>query len=186
MMRSGLTRTPAMSLSSLSSATSFIVRVTSTVTNSVTCGAVNALPTIACAMALRTPLTGMRVSRAESEPTTAAGASGAVCAGAGAVAGAVEAGAAAAWTSSRVMMPSLPVGTTVARSMPRSLASLRTGGLASGRPPSGAPACAGTAAGACAPCPFSSACTAAATAAASGAADAPLRGRRLVDVSATP
>ena len=63
---SGLTRRPCRSLSCLSSSTSFIVRVTSTVTNSVTCGAVNAGPTIAAAVALRTPLTGIRVSRAAS------------------------------------------------------------------------------------------------------------------------
>jgi hypothetical protein len=39
-----------------------MVGVTSTVMNSVTCGAVNAEATIAAAMCLRTPLTGMRVS----------------------------------------------------------------------------------------------------------------------------
>jgi len=38
---------------------------------------------------------------------------------------------AAAWTSSRVTVPLGPVGGTKARSTPRSLASLRTGGLAS-------------------------------------------------------
>lgn len=66
MSRSGLTRRPCISLSCLSSSTSFIVRVTSTVTNSVTCGAVNAEPIIAAAVALRTPLIGIRVSRAVS------------------------------------------------------------------------------------------------------------------------
>lgn len=168
-----------MSLSSFSSATSFIVRVTSTVTNSVTCGAVKALPTIACAIALRTPLMGMRVSRAEtvaSALSTAAVTGSAAGTGAGAAA---SAGAAAACTSSRVMMPSLPVGTTLARSTPRSFASFRTGGLASGRVTG---ASGSGAAGA--PWPFSSAWTAAATAAASGAA--PLRGRRFVEDSATP
>ena len=39
------------------------MRVTSIVTHSVTCGAVNAEATIAWAIILRTPLTGSRVSR---------------------------------------------------------------------------------------------------------------------------
>ena len=41
-----------------------IIGVTSTVTNSVTCGAVNALAVIAAAVALRTPLMGTRRSSA--------------------------------------------------------------------------------------------------------------------------
>ncbi|OPZ50636.1 MAG: hypothetical protein BWY91_02809 [bacterium ADurb.BinA028] len=39
-----------------------MVRVTSTMIHSVTCGAVNADPTIAAAVILRTPLIGTRVS----------------------------------------------------------------------------------------------------------------------------
>ncbi len=39
------------------------MRVTSIVTHSVTCGAVNAEETIAWAVILRTPFTGTRVSR---------------------------------------------------------------------------------------------------------------------------
>ncbi len=88
----GFTRRPANSLSCFSSSTSFIVRVTSTVTNSVTCGAVNAEPTIAAAVALRTPLTGMRVSRTESYDAGAADGAGAAGA-AGRSAGAVCCGA---------------------------------------------------------------------------------------------
>ncbi len=104
-----------MSLSCFSSSTSFIVRVTSTVTNSVTCGAVNAEPTIAAAVALRTPFTGTRVSRDVSY--VAEGARGATGA-AGATGVAACAGAAAACTSSRVITPSGPDGVTVARSTP--------------------------------------------------------------------
>ena len=60
---SGLTLTSRKSRSFFSRATRSIVRVTSMVTHSVTCGAVNADDTIACAVIFRTPLTGMRVSR---------------------------------------------------------------------------------------------------------------------------
>ncbi len=78
-----------MSLSDLSSSTSFIVRVMSKVTNSVTCGAVKAEPTIAAAVAFRTPLMGTRVSRAPgaTEASTAGAAAGAAT-GAGAWTGA--------------------------------------------------------------------------------------------------
>ena len=48
------------------------MRVTSTVRNSVTCGAVKALATIAAAVCLRTPLIGIRCS-----PPTATGTEGA-------------------------------------------------------------------------------------------------------------
>lgn len=61
MMRSGVTRTSANSRSSRSRATRRIVFVTSTVWNTVTCGAVNALETIASAVRLRTLFTGTRV-----------------------------------------------------------------------------------------------------------------------------
>lgn len=91
------------------------------------------------------------------------------------------------------MMPSGPDGTTEARSTPRSLASLRTGGLASGRGRSAAVAGAETgadgagAASGIVPCPFSSAWTAAETGADSWAGiSADLRGRRLVEDVATP
>ena len=64
---SGVTRTSANSRSSRSRATRFIVLVTSTVWKTVTCGAVNALATIASAVRLRTDFTGTRVSRPSSE-----------------------------------------------------------------------------------------------------------------------
>ena len=107
---------------------------------------------------------------------TGAGVAGTAGAGvAGSMAGAATAaGFAAAWTSSRVMMPSGPDGTTVARSTPRSLASLRTGGLARGRSrTAGAP-----------PWPFSSAWMVSGTC--GTVISGPLRGRRLVEDAATP
>jgi hypothetical protein len=61
---SGDTRRPAYSGSSRTRRTAAIVSVTSTCRNSVTCGAVNALDTMAAAMCLRTPRTGMRSSGA--------------------------------------------------------------------------------------------------------------------------
>ena len=71
---SGVTRCPANARSSRMPRSSSIVAVTSIVRNSVTCGAVNALRTIAAAVCLRTPLIGMRVSAGRSAPTcTAAG-----------------------------------------------------------------------------------------------------------------
>ncbi len=60
---SGVTRTSAKSRSSFRRATSFIVFVTSIVWKTVTCGAVNALATIASAVRLRTDFTGTRVWR---------------------------------------------------------------------------------------------------------------------------
>ena len=91
-----------------------------------TCGAVNALDTMAAAMCLRTPRTGMR----SSPPGTV-----------GEVAvrdpfpdwaeRACVSAVAARCTSSRVIEPSGPLPASAARLMPRSLASLRTGGLAS-------------------------------------------------------
>ena len=51
---------------SRSRSSAFIDRVTSTVRNSVTCGAVNADATMFSAVSLRTPLTGIRCSRAPS------------------------------------------------------------------------------------------------------------------------
>jgi hypothetical protein len=57
---SGDTRTPANSGSSRTRRTAAIVSVTSTCRNSVTCGAVNALATMAAAMCFRTPRTAMR------------------------------------------------------------------------------------------------------------------------------
>ena len=78
--------------------TSSSVRDTSTVKNSVTCGAVKALATIAAAVALRTPLIGIRVSRA------------------------CDTGAAVRefCTSSRVITPPSPVPATSSRFTPRS------------------------------------------------------------------
>ena len=64
---SGVTRTSANSRSARSFSTSFMVRVTSTVWNTVTCGAVNALATIASAVRLRTDFTGTRVCRPSEE-----------------------------------------------------------------------------------------------------------------------
>ena len=60
---SGETLTSRKSRRAATRSRSSIVAVTSTVTNSVTCGAVNADATIAAAVCLRTPLIGMRVSR---------------------------------------------------------------------------------------------------------------------------
>ncbi len=108
---------------------SSIVAVTSIVRNSVTCGAVNALRTIAAAVCLRTPLIGMRVSAGRSAPACAVAvrsvASSPVSAGA-------SVPDAAASTSARVMSPRSPVPVTSARSIPRSRASLRTGGVERG------------------------------------------------------
>ncbi len=103
-----VTRVSANAGSALSLSTSRTERVTSTVTNSVTCGAVKALADIAAAVALRTPLTGIRVVSASF--TTAGGPS------------------ACRSTSSRVTVS--PDALTSARSTPSSFASLRTGGFA--------------------------------------------------------
>ncbi len=71
MMSSGEIRTPAKSGEALSRLTNSIVRLASMSTNTLTCGAVNALCTIAAAIAFRTPFTGMRSSRPF--PTRASG-----------------------------------------------------------------------------------------------------------------
>ena len=63
MTSSGLTRTPAKSAEALRRLTNSIVRVALTSVKTLTCGALNALLTIAVAIALRTPLTGIRSSR---------------------------------------------------------------------------------------------------------------------------
>ena len=63
MTSSGETLMPAKSGLALSRATNSIVRVASTSTKTLTCGALNALLTMPAAIALRTPLTGMRSSR---------------------------------------------------------------------------------------------------------------------------
>ena len=117
MIRSGVTLTPAKSVETLRRLTYSIVRVASTSTKMLTCGAVNALETIALAIALRTPFTGIRSSRSLG------------------AAGVVRFLKTFAWvapptTSSRVISPPTPVPFTLARSTLRSLASLRTGGLA--------------------------------------------------------
>ena len=111
------------------------MRLTSTVRNTVTCGAENALATIAAAVALRTPLIGMRRSPVAGD----VGARDVVGLGGGEVSirGAfgdaprpsVGSGATAASTSSRVMRPSAPVPVMRVRSTPRLCASLRTGGV---------------------------------------------------------
>ena len=114
---SGVTLTPWNSGIACTFGRSSIVGVMSRVMNSVTCGAVKALSTTAAALCLRTPLIGMRRSRV-----------------AGSYDAAVSPGAvtpAAPSTSSRVMMPRGPLPRRAVRSTPRSLASLRTGGLAS-------------------------------------------------------
>src|SRR3954447_25689089 len=96
-------------------------RVTSTVTNSVTCGAVNADAVMFCAVSLRTPFTGTRCSRDASQ-TAAAGP---------AATGAGDTGTATAVsTSARVIEPCGPEPVSADRSTPRSRASFRTGGLA--------------------------------------------------------
>jgi hypothetical protein len=111
---SGVSFTPAKEGWLFSFSRSSIIGVTSTVRNSVTCGAVNALWTTACAVALRTLLIGTRRSRGP--PVTT---------------GAGVAGPAARSTSSRVITPSADPA-SAARSTPSSFASLRTGGFASG------------------------------------------------------
>src|ERR1700712_5741638 len=63
MISSGDTLMPAKSGEFLRRLTNSMVRVASTSTKRLTCGAVNALDVIALAIALRTPLTGMRSSR---------------------------------------------------------------------------------------------------------------------------
>src|SRR3712207_3694192 len=111
---SGLTLTPANSGRAAIRDRSLTIRVTSTVRNSVTCGAVKALATIAAAVCLRTPLTGIRCSPAAGAAT-----------GRSSVTGAGP--AAAASTSARVITPPAPLPVSAVRSTPRSLASLQIG-----------------------------------------------------------
>ncbi len=129
-----------------------------------TCGAVNALLTMAAAVALRTPRIGSRrtptgtgpaggapAASMSASPTSASpmsAAPGSAAAARAAAAGATSASGAAAGsaagsvvvlacasTSSLVITPPGPVAVTSRRSTRRSLASLRTGGLASGTGP---------------------------------------------------
>jgi hypothetical protein len=173
---SGEIRTSRQSGSARSRSIARIVRVMSTVRNTVTCGAVNADATMFSAVSLRTPLTGMRCSRSPAGIATT---------------GATAEAAPPFWadsTSSRVIEPSGPDPVSVPRSTPRSLASLRTGGLASAtwsrRPASGATAgtstgwtgAGTTGSGACAGATGAGA-AAGSCAAATGAPSA-LRGRR--------
>ena len=152
-----------MSLSSrmpCSSRTNSIVRVMSTVRNSVTCGAVNALLTMACAVTLRTPLIGMRSSlRPAGAGAAAVGLSGrtdGALAAAFATVSALGAGGAldatvgvdiaagafeppAFFTSSRVTTPSSREGSTVSMSTPCCFANPRVAGAASVPPPDAPP-----------------------------------------------
>ena len=91
-----------------------------------TCGAVNALDTMAAAMCLRTPRTGMR-----SSPPGTVGEVAVRDPFPDSAERACVSAVAARCTSSRVIEPSGPLPASAARLMPRSLASLRTGGLAS-------------------------------------------------------
>src|SRR5690606_31224835 len=117
---------PANSGLFLSFSRSSIMGVTSTVRNSVTCGAVYALATMACAVALRTPRMGTRRSR------VAGSTAGCAALAAPVAAGGVEVPSAARSTSSRVITSPWAAPGTVRRSTPSSLASLRTGGFANG------------------------------------------------------
>ena len=163
----GDTRTPAYSASSRTRRTAAIVSVTSTCRNSVTCGAVNALDTMAAAMCLRTP----RIEMRSSVPRRAGRPVPAPLPDTEWPERPMVSPAAARCTSSRVIDPSGPVPASLARLMPRSLASLRTGGLARARmagvAAAGVPAAGISAAGA----------------AMTGTV---LRARRLVDASLTP
>ena len=141
---SGDTRRSANSGSSRTRRTAAIVSVTSTCRNSVTCGAVNALDTMAAAMYLRTPRTGMR----SSPPRRAAVGKVAVLLPFPPISAERTwlSADAARCTSSLVIEPSGPLPASSAKLMPRSLASLRTGGLASART-AGAPGSAATGGG---------------------------------------
>ena len=114
---SGVTFTPAKSVEFFKRFTYSMVRVASTSTKMLTCGAVKADLTMALAIALRTPLTGMRSSRSF-------GASGVVRFRK------TLAWVAPAKISSRVISPPIPEPRTVLMSTFRSRANLRTGGLA--------------------------------------------------------
>ena len=117
MISSGDTLTSAKSTDFFSRATNSIVRVASTSTNTDTCGAVNAESTMPLAMALRTPLTGIRSSRSPDHSGVSRFLKTLAC-------------FAAPTTSSRVTSPATPVPSTCVRSTSRSFASLRMGGFA--------------------------------------------------------
>ena len=131
MTNSGDILISANSRRALSRSSSSMVAVTSQVTHSLTCGAVNADCTIAWAVALRTPLIGMRVRPSD------AGGPGSTDQQIAAPAPSSLLRCEAARTSSRVITPPGPLPVSCRRSTPRSLASLRTGGLASTRRPRG-------------------------------------------------
>ena len=179
---SGDTRRPANSGSSRTRRTAAIVSDTSTCRNSVTCGAVNALDTMAAAMCLRTPRTGMRSSL----PGLAAVGKVAVRTPFSKMAERTCVSVdAARCTSFLVIEPSGPLPASSARLMPRSLASLRTGGLASART-AGAPGSAGSSSGSAdsAGPVGTSAVSGRAAAAATGCGV--FRARRVVDEALTP
>jgi hypothetical protein len=134
---SGEILTSAKSRRALIVLTSSIVAVTSASTHTVTCGAVKADCTMAAAVALRTPLIGMRRSSAVTKGVDSASA----------VVGAADRCAADS-TSPRVITPPVPVPVRDPRSTPRSRASLRTGGLASTAPVDGGTVSAATGPGA--------------------------------------
>ena len=113
---SGETLIPAKSGEFFSRLTNSIVLVASRSTNTLTCGAENALLTIAFAIDLRTPFTGMISSRSSPHSGVWMLRNTLTC-------------DACLMTSSRVTSPIGPVATTSERSTPRSLASLRIGGF---------------------------------------------------------
>ena len=193
-MSSGDTRTSSpRTFDALRRRTNAIVSVTSTSRNSVTCGIVNAESTIALAIIFTTPLNGIRSSRASASTLAEAVGPAAVAP----VAAGAAVPSAAACTSARVTSPRDPVGVTDARSMPRSFASLRTGGLASGLPAEAVSADAAAPSDAAGP---ASGCAGAGAAGAEdcavpevsaaldcdGATDPPLRGRRFDEAALAP
>ena len=117
MMSNGETLMPAKSGLAFRRLTNSMVRVASTSTKTLTCGAVKALLTMPAAMAFRTPLTGMRSSRSFGHAGVWMLRNTLAC-------------CACRMTSSRVISPASPVAVTAARSTSRSFASLRMGGLA--------------------------------------------------------
>jgi hypothetical protein len=131
----------------------------------VTCGAVNALVTMAAAICLRTPRTGILSSRPVPAPFETTDTERTVVS------------PAARCTSSRVTEPPGPVPASSARLTPRSLASRRTGGLAAAR----AADTGGT--GDCGPVGTSAVSGRPAAAAIAGTV---LRARRVVDEALTP
>src|SRR5690625_4889317 len=108
-----------------------MVLVTSRVWKTVTWGAVKAEATIASAVRLRTDRTGTRVWRPSGE-TVPESSHGWSSPGHTAMSLALVSSE-ASMTSSRVIIPPGPVPGTELKSIPRSRASLRTGGLASTR-----------------------------------------------------